>query len=129
LPVRMILLEFGRRLVAAGLIDAVADVFHLSRADLETVVRGEWDGSDFRRLVAERRRVREVRLAGEAPPDLIGSRPLPAPVMGGTVLRGLAAAPGVACGPARLILHPADAARLQRGDVLVAPSTDPGWTP
>src|SRR5205814_567556 len=98
LPVRMILLEFGRRLVAAGLIGAVDDVFHLSRADLETVVRGEWDGSDFRRLVAERRRLREARLAGEAPPDLIGSRPVPAPVTGGTLLRGLAAAPGVACG-------------------------------
>ncbi|MGA1993720.1 MAG: PEP-utilizing enzyme, partial [Bryobacteraceae bacterium] len=24
---------------------------------------------------------------------------------------------------------PTDAARLQQGDVLVAPSTDPGWTP
>jgi pyruvate,water dikinase len=126
LPVRMLLLEFGRRLVASSLIDTADDVFHLSRADLETFGRGEWDGSDFRALVAERRRVREARLAQPAPPDLIGPAVLP---VVSRQLRGLAAAPGVGRGPARLIRHPAEGARLQRGDVLVAPSTDPGWTP
>jgi rifampicin phosphotransferase len=127
LPVRMILLEFGGHMVSAGIIDQVDDVFHLSRADLETYIRGEWDGSDFRALVAERRRVRESRLAGPPPPDLIGA---PGVSAGRTrTLRGLAASPGLACGPARLIVHPSDAARLQRGDILVAPSTDPGWTP
>ena len=38
-------------------------------------------------------------------------------------------ASGQARGPARLIRHPDEGARLQVGDVLVAPSTDPGWTP
>ncbi len=129
LPVRMILLEFGRRLVQAGVLDQVDDVFHLSRADLEAFVRAEWDGSDFRALVVERRALRDARLAAAPPPDLIGGARLAAPVSKQAVLRGLAAASGVACGPARLIMHPADSGRLQRGDVLVAPSTDPGWTP
>jgi pyruvate,water dikinase len=44
-------------------------------------------------------------------------------------LRGLAAAAGQASGPARIIRHPDEGGRLQRGDILVAPSTDPGWTP
>jgi rifampicin phosphotransferase len=127
LPVRMILLEFGGRMVLAGVIDQVDDVFHLSRADLETYVHGEWDGSDFRALVAERRRVRESQLAGPPPPDLIGAPAVSAAPA--RTLRGLPASPGVACGPARLIAHPSDSARLQRGDILVAPSTDPGWTP
>ncbi len=126
LPVRLLLLEFGRRLVAVGLIDAIDDVFHLSRADLETFGRGEWDGRDFRALATERRRVREARLARPAPPDLIGSTVFAAAP---GQLRGLAASPGVGCGPARLIRHPSEGVRLQRGDVLVATSTDPGWTP
>jgi pyruvate,water dikinase len=125
LPTRMIMLEFARRLVDADVIDQVDDVFHLSQADLLTFARGDWDGSDFRALVAARRALREARLTGPAPPDLIGGT---APtVVGG--LRGLAAAPGVGCGPARLIRHPSEGGRLRRGDVLVAPSTDPGWTP
>ena len=35
---------------------------------------------------------------------------------------------GVVSGPARVILDPAGA-HLDPGEILVAPSTDPGWTP
>jgi phosphoenolpyruvate synthase/pyruvate phosphate dikinase len=38
-------------------------------------------------------------------------------------------AAGSASGSARLIRHPRENSRLETGDVLVAPSTDPGWTP
>jgi len=38
-------------------------------------------------------------------------------------------AAGKASGTARLINHPDEGSRLQPGDVMVAPSTDPGWTP
>src|SRR5262249_27612469 len=39
-----------------------------------------------------------------------------------------AASPGRATAPARVILDP-HAAQLAHGEILVAPSTDPGWTP
>jgi len=42
---------------------------------------------------------------------------------------GIAVSPGTATGAARILNTPTDAARLQPGDVLVAPSTDPGWSP
>lgn len=42
---------------------------------------------------------------------------------------GIGVAAGRAAGRARLIRHPGENTRLQAGDVLVAPSTDPGWTP
>jgi pyruvate,water dikinase len=47
----------------------------------------------------------------------------------GDVLSGVPGCPGVAEGFARVIRHPADAERLQPGEVLVAPITDPSWTP
>ena len=37
--------------------------------------------------------------------------------------------PGVAVGPVRIIRDPAEFSTLQRGDVLVAPYTNPAWTP
>ena len=43
-------------------------------------------------------------------------------------IKGTPASPGIARGVARVILSPAGAT-LEPGDVLVAPSTDPGWTP
>ena len=41
---------------------------------------------------------------------------------------GVAASPGIVTGPARVILDPVGA-HLEPGEILVAPSTDPGWTP
>lgn len=44
------------------------------------------------------------------------------------MLRGTPASPGMATGRAR-VLQESSGARLEPGEVLVVPSTDPGWTP
>src|SRR3989475_1063138 len=44
------------------------------------------------------------------------------------VLRGTPASPGTVTAKARVILDPTGA-HLAPGEILVAPSTDPGWTP
>jgi len=45
------------------------------------------------------------------------------------LVRGLAASPGTASGPVRVLLSPKDGERLQAGEVLVAPMTSPDWVP
>ncbi len=45
------------------------------------------------------------------------------------LVSGLAAAPGTASGPVRILRSPADGAALQAGEVLVAPMTNPDWVP
>jgi phosphohistidine swiveling domain-containing protein len=47
----------------------------------------------------------------------------------GDVLSGVPGCPGEATGRARVVLDPADPLALEPGDVLVAPLTDPAWTP
>ncbi len=47
----------------------------------------------------------------------------------GDVLKGDAGASGTAKGRARVVLDPADGAMLEPGEILVAPLTDPSWTP
>ena len=47
----------------------------------------------------------------------------------GDVLSGVPGSPGVATGRARVILDPGDPTGLEPGDVLIAPITDPAWTP
>ena len=47
----------------------------------------------------------------------------------GDVLAGMSGAPGTYTGRARVILDPADPFALEPGEVLVAPITDPAWTP
>ena len=43
--------------------------------------------------------------------------------------RGRAVSPGIARGVARVVQSHSDLSRIQQGEVLVAPSTDPAWTP
>ncbi len=45
------------------------------------------------------------------------------------LLTGLGVCPGLATGRARVILDPADPRQLGPDDILVAPITDPSWTP
>jgi phosphoenolpyruvate synthase/pyruvate phosphate dikinase len=47
----------------------------------------------------------------------------------GDRMEGWAASPGVVRGRVRLLASLADGAKLEPGDVLVARSTDPSWTP
>ena len=50
-------------------------------------------------------------------------------VKAGEVLTGMSGAPGTYTGKARVILDPADPLALEPGEVLIAPLTDPAWTP
>ncbi|MGE0000365.1 MAG: PEP-utilizing enzyme, partial [Ilumatobacteraceae bacterium] len=50
-------------------------------------------------------------------------------VQAGDVLHGVAGSPGTVTGTARILLDLSDPTKLEPGDILVAPSTDPSWTP
>ena len=47
----------------------------------------------------------------------------------GDSLTGVGGSPGIARGVARVVLDAGDPRDLQPGDVLIAPNTDPSWTP
>jgi rifampicin phosphotransferase len=51
------------------------------------------------------------------------------PASPGTVLVGVPGSPGSVTGVARVIRDPADPMALEPGEILVAPFTDPSWTP
>jgi rifampicin phosphotransferase len=89
--------------------------------------------------LAERRSLKE-KLASLEPPFIVDGQQPPIDtwrpragegdeVSSGTVLSGIGGCPGVATGRARVVLDPGDPRGLGPGDVLVAPITDPAWTP
>ena len=137
LPVRRILLEIGRRLVAGGHLDAPDQALHLAVVDVWCWLRGYWDGEGALELTRDRSERRESWLRQMAP-DLITEEPdgrmaTSAPdaltTLASDGWRGIGVSPGRASGVARILHSPHDAAHLKQGDILVAPSTDPGWTP
>ncbi|MGH8933099.1 MAG: PEP/pyruvate-binding domain-containing protein [Egibacteraceae bacterium] len=126
---RRLLQGVGEELASAGRLRNAEDIFFLDLAEARRAKAGQ----DLRDLVAERRAVYERELRRRHVPRILlsdGSEPeaemQTRPACGG--LTGTPASAGVATGPARVILDPTGA-RLEPGEILVAPSTDPGWTP
>ncbi|TMR23333.1 phosphoenolpyruvate synthase [Nonomuraea turkmeniaca] len=128
--VRRSLLAVGEQLVGLGVIDSAKDVFFLEWRE----VRAALGGGDLRELVAERRAAYEqesrrrhvprVLLTDGTEPEALGAA---AAVTDGA-LTGTAASAGTVTGVARVVLDPIGA-HLEPGEILVCPSTDPGWTP
>jgi len=97
------------------------------------------DPAKFQPLIAERREM-HARLAERIPPFFFSDE-MPAledwelrsaertAVIAGEVIQGIPGCLGIARGRARVVTDPSDPGDLQPGDVLVAPITDPSWTP
>ncbi|WP_449062331.1 PEP/pyruvate-binding domain-containing protein [Planomonospora algeriensis] len=125
------LLLIGADLVSRGLLERAGDIMFLDLSEVRAAIH---DGADHRALVAARRAEYERELRRPAVPgallsdgtDVEALAP-PGPVEDG-VLTGMAGAAGRATGRARVIRDPAGA-RIEPGEILVAPTTDPGWTP
>ena len=89
--------------------------------------------------IAERR-VNYERLTGLIPPFIIEGDVPPIDTWetrgasanqssSGDTIKGIPGCPGIATGRARIVLDPAEPGDLGPGDVLIAPITDPSWTP
>jgi pyruvate,water dikinase len=127
---RRLLRGCGATLAAGGLLEQADDVFFLTLDELDTI-EGR-SGEELRRLVAERRREYTHELRRQQSPRILTSDGLAiygqAQTLGAGALAGVGVSPGVVQGRARIIRDP-HGAQLAPGDILVAPSTDPAWTP
>ena len=131
---RRALLEMGGRLAQAGALQQPEDVFHLTFGELKqagvTWPPGPSQVDALRSLV-QRRKERRQALEGTPviDPRLYRLPELEGENAGDVLLRGTPGSPGQASGPARVIRSAAEFDRLKPGEVLVAPYTNPAWTP
>src|SRR5262249_49792380 len=129
--VRKRVLMEGRQLAAEGRLDSTEQVFDLTFGDLEAAASDP--SMDLREVRATRTRfLDKLRTQVKAFPPVIDSRgrilrPRPRPEKPGE-LSGMAVSPGIVTGPVKLLHNPHEKP-VNKGDVLVAYTTDPGWTP
>ncbi len=130
---RGLLLELGGRLANRGVLRDRDDIFFLKIPEVEPVVGGTAD-FDVAERIAQRRAEYERHCAMTPPPVVVGRfdplkhRP-PEIDTAAKLLKGTAVSPGMATGKARVILRTDDHQHVEAGEILVAPSTDPAWTP
>ncbi|HEY5822311.1 MAG TPA: PEP/pyruvate-binding domain-containing protein [Propionibacteriaceae bacterium] len=122
--------QIGVALQADDRVENADDVFFLDFAD----VRRGLAGADLRERVVGRRTAYAVELGRRRIPRLLlsdGTEPEALATLAELpdgALIGSPASVGTVTGTARVILDPSGA-HLEPGEILVAPSTDPGWTP
>jgi len=138
--VRRIFIEMGRRLYALNILDNPRDVFYLELQELSGLVYGTATTLNVAGLVALRKAEFEQYHNDVPPPERFQTRgfffqPIPAPVeapedtedeSADDTRKGLGCCPGIVRARVRVIRDPRGAV-LQRGDILVAERTDPGW--
>ncbi|HTK63595.1 MAG TPA: PEP-utilizing enzyme [Pseudonocardia sp.] len=136
---RVAVTELGRRLHRTGQLADPHHVFMATDHELDVLVL---DPALIAEELADRaRRWRELFdlevplfIDGTAEVPALSSLPLrrdrkPDIARPGEVLRGSPASSGVVRGIARIVLEPDDFGTLEPGEILVAPQTDPSWTP
>jgi phosphohistidine swiveling domain-containing protein len=136
---RMALFELGRRLTDDGQLQDPHQVFMALDAELDMLAL---DPASIIPLLLERE-AEWKDLADVRVPTFIDARvpmtplaDLPRksavtvePVTVGEVLQGGPASAGVVRGIARVVLDPGASGDLEPGEIMVAPQTDPSWTP
>jgi phosphoenolpyruvate synthase/pyruvate phosphate dikinase len=134
---RMALHTIGRRMVAGGYCSEVGDYGLLTTEEFE-----QWlgDPAKFTETLNQRRELYDQYNSIQEPFVFYGEQPDPeswpkkgesavAAVAVGDVLQGFPGCPGEVTAVARVVLDPLDPTALGPGEILVAPITDPSWTP
>lgn len=150
--VRQLLLTIGDRLVAEGVLQDRDDLFYLRLDEVKTLmVSPGTDIAGYRERVAERKSQAELFVQAtppSGPPPFLGTLPAEPPPQdpitrmfmkvegealaiesGSDSIAGHAGSPGVARGTAKVVHSLGEAGKLQPGDILVADTTAPPWTP
>jgi pyruvate,water dikinase len=130
---RAVLLELGRRLSKRDVLEKEDDIFFLDIQEVAPVLCGQHQ-RHLRETIRLRRAEYQANLQISPPAVVVGrfdrsaydADEVDSDVR---VLTGLAVSSGVATGRARVILRSDTTEQVEPGEILIAPFTDPGWTP
>lgn len=124
-------IALGRRLVEKGLMDCQADVFFLTLQEITETWEGRLSPREVRIRIRARRRLHE-KYGVQAPAAFLkGHQGFDSDIeeaVEENVLRGVAASGGRITARARVCKSLEEAGKVGKGEILVACTTDPGWT-
>jgi len=138
--VRRMFAELGRRFAAGGAIGQADDIYWLEKTEVEELIAALERGTPLPN-VAERvpdRKVQWQAMLKVTPPLMLPEKSGWSRFFHGgeaetkdgkVVLRGVGTSGGLITAPACVLYGPEDFGRLKPGDILVAVTTTPAWTP
>lgn len=151
--VRQVLLTVGERLEAAAMLADKDDLFYLHLDEVQALLVSNGPAGQFNAECRKQIKVRKAqaeRFAQVSPPALLGTVPagsahpardpitemfrkwegeIPALTDTSNLIVGTAGSPGVVQGIVKVVHQLSEATKVQPGDILVADTTTPPWTP
>jgi pyruvate,water dikinase len=138
ITIRRLLGELGKRFVANGALENPEDIYWLVEDEVSELAsmleRGE-KLADHSSKASERKAEWRAQMKLTPPPVLPEKSRWSKLVPGGrgevvgNVIKGLGASAGKVTATARVLFSPEDFGKMKQGDVLVAVTTTPAWTP
>lgn len=125
--VRRVLIEYSRRLTKLGALAVNDDIFYLHHEEFATSAQpSAKDAARLRKLVAQRKTVWKS-LEGK---PLIDRRYFKRKAKrNNALLQGTSGSSGSVTAKVRIIAGPEEFSQFKAGEILVAPFTNPSWTP
>lgn len=129
---KQVIMEEATELVNVGKLDNASDVLYLGLSELHSLLSNTFEG-DVNVLIKQRKeqhgkddKTQPPRVMTSEGEIVNGTRKASNAPEGAIIGTGVSA--GVVEGFARIVLSP-DTSELEDGEIMVAPFTDPGWTP
>ncbi|MGA8944261.1 MAG: phosphoenolpyruvate synthase [Thermoactinomyces sp.] len=129
---KKVILDEAEKLVEKGILKQAEDVYFLTLDELIQLVKGTFPHDVSLHIASRKKEV--ARYQTLTPPrvmtsegEIITGSPRKGDFPEGALV-GTPASAGVVEGKARIVLK-AEEAHLQEGEIMIAPYTDPGWTP
>ncbi len=134
---RRLVLVLGRLLKKMGHLNRADDIFYLHLPEIRDLVEGKFLFPELlSKIIKLRKKAHEENSAIEPPEFFISEKaeyfmPVAEDVRHNDSysLVGLGVSGGRKVGRVKIVLDPASGHGLRKGDILVAKTTDPGWTP
>ncbi len=128
-PIRRAMLQIGKRLAERNIIAETDDIRFISLGEAEQFLTK----ASTIELISQLQKEINIRKLARTKTVSKWNKAILAPKPDGKadsiLLRGTPASPGAVTGIARIILSESEFSRLNAGEILVCPATNPSWTP
>jgi len=126
---RYYFLALGSHFASRGLIDAPEDIYYLTISQVRDIVGGKTADKDFHAEIARHKNDMERFHDIILPTIIYGDEVPPVREADMGVLQGIPTSIGHYTGKVKVVRGIQDFPKVQKGDVLVIPYSDVGWTP
>lgn len=130
---RVLYKAIAKKLVKLNILHEEHDIFYVTMTEVSQIIEDTLQPPYIKSVIKKRKKEEALYKNLEVPETITGTPPpleeLQYSGEYADTLSGTGCSTGITTGTARVVLDPKECPKFEKGDILVAPITDPGWSP